>query len=317
MSISENELFSFAIITYKNFNGVFDTLESLFEQDYPRIELIIADDGSPNYGDEIGAIREYIEDNKGENIVNTVYAHLEKNQGTVLNINNAIKVSNGYYFKALGAGDCLIEGVTLSRYVEALNNSDADIVFSKLIGVAPNGEFVKHLASCEENYDLLRSMTPDELCNRLYVRNCLPAPAWVAKRKLFDKNGLFPETARLIEDYPYWLLLCQRGEKIQFIDDILIKYRLNGVSSTGQYGEAFMEDMFAIYNKHIFPYDKRFGVIQPLYNLLKKLGLEAYLAKAQWNKYNVTDKTRAYLKYGLFFVYINLQNYKIKIKNTL
>ncbi len=122
MSISENELFSFALITYKNFDGIFDTLESLFKQDYPRIELIIADDGSPNYDEEIDAIREYVEDNKGENIVNTVYAHLDKNQGTVRNINNAIKVSNGYYFKALGAGDSLANSITLSRYAKLAHN---------------------------------------------------------------------------------------------------------------------------------------------------------------------------------------------------
>ena len=310
-----NKLFSFAIITYRNFEGIEDTLHSLFEQDYPSIELIIADDGSDNYNDEIESIEKYIEQNKKENIVNVIYSHADVNQGTVKNINNAIKESNGIYFKALGCGDILADSNAISIYCDALDKNDYDIVFSKLVGVTPLGEKVYYLASCENDYDKLRSMTPSELCNRLYVRNCLPAPAWVAKKSLFERNGLFPETARLIEDYPYWLTLCQNGEKIGFIDDILIEYSLNGVSSTGNYGISFMEDMFKIYNKHIFPYDKRYGVVQPIYNGLKRLGLEAYMARAKWNSYTFKDKLAAYFKYGLFFMYIDFGNWKTNRKN--
>ena len=59
--VMKNELFSFWILTYLKFDGVYATLDSLFQQDYPEIELIISDDGSPNYYDEIEKIKEYEE----------------------------------------------------------------------------------------------------------------------------------------------------------------------------------------------------------------------------------------------------------------
>ena len=39
-------LISFVIPIYRNFEGVYDTLKSVFVQDYPNIEIILSDDGS-------------------------------------------------------------------------------------------------------------------------------------------------------------------------------------------------------------------------------------------------------------------------------
>ena len=140
--------------------------------------------------------------------------------------------------------------------------------------------------------------------NRLFVRNCLPAPAWCAKRELFEKNGYFLTTVKLIEDYPYWIHLCLNEEKIGFLDEVLIEYRLDGVSSKGQYSITFMKDMFVIYNNYIFPYDKRFSIFQPIYNWLKVQGLNAYYDKARWIELDRRQKLKSYLKYGLMYLYI-------------
>ncbi|MBO6129247.1 MAG: glycosyltransferase [Pseudobutyrivibrio sp.] len=309
------ERFSFSILTYRNFDGIYETLDSLFMQDYRDIELIISDDGSEEYEKEIVSIKEYISKNKSSNVSNVVFTHLECNKGTVENLNNAIKISSGRYFKTLGCGDSFAEVDALSRYAEVLRKEDTKLVFSKLIGITKNGEKVKYLASCEDNYDLLREMTPKELENRLYIRNCLPAPAWAARKDLFEEFGLFPNTARLIEDYPYWIFLCQNGQLFTFIDDILVKYKLDGVSSTGKYSKTFMDDMFKIYEKHIFPYDKRYGLFQPIYNYLKRQGLRAYLALAEWDDYSVREKIFQKIKYLPFFIYIDIGERLITKRN--
>ena len=308
--MSKEKLFSFAIITYKRFDGVIKTVESVFQQNYPSIELVLSDDGSDNYGEAIIEIKKYIETNRPTNVESVIYSHLQQNQGTVKNINNALKQANGVYFKALGGGDVLACPDALSRYVQYLEGHEESIVFSKLEGVTPDGTIVKHLASCEEDYDLLRSYSCGQLCDR-----CLPAPAWCARMDLFEKNGLFREDVRLIEDYPYWITLCRNGEKIGFMDDVLIRYQLDGVSSAGSYGIQFMNDMFVVYQNYIFPYDRRMGVFQPIYNALKRGGLGAYLAKAEWGQYSVLEKAKAIVKYGAFLVYIRLGNLKMALRN--
>ena len=311
----QERLISFIILVYRHFDGITRTLQSVFEQDYPQIEIIISDDGSDNYEEEIKSIKAYVDAHRTENIIRVVYNHLEENQGTVRNANSALQLAQGRYIKNLGADDTLAYPGALSRYVDFLEKSGCLICFSKLQGVDDDGKIIRNLASCADDYEPFRKMTPLEIRDRLFVRNFLPAPAWFAKRELFEKYGCYPETARLIEDYPYWIHLCTEGVRFAFMDDVLVNYRLSGVSSAGFYSEMFMKDMYAIYNEWIFPYDKRYGVLQPVYNTIKRAGLNTYTDRARWKKYSIRQKAAAWLKHGAFFAYIDYGNYRMKKKN--
>ena len=313
----EKGLISFILPVYRNFDGVCRTLQSVFDQDYPRIEIILSDDGSPNYEAEIGKIRQYIEEHKTGNIVRVVYNHLEENQGTVKNANSAYHLAQGEYIKDLAAEDVLACPDALSRYVSFLESDGCLICFARIQGIDDQGNPVRHLASSADDYAPFRKMTPLQLRDRLFVRNCLPAPAWFAKKELFEKYGFYPETARLIEDYPYWIHLCTEGVRIGFMDDVLVNYRLSGISSKGQYGVQFMKDMYAIYETWIFPYDKRYGPLQPVYNAIKKAGLNAYMDRARWDEYSGWQKTWAWIRHGAFFAYIDYGDYKVRRKNEV
>lgn len=313
--MNKAEMVSFIILTYKKFDGIYDTLDSLFIQDYPCIELIVCDDGSPNYDDEIDKIKDYIDVHKKSNIVNVRFQHNMPNMGTVQNANVAYRMAEGKYIKDLGADDELNGVDAISKYVRFIEENNAYICFSKLQGIDDCGNVIKSLESCVDNYDEVRNLTPMETRNKLFARNFLPAPAWFAKKELFEKYGYYLDVTRLIEDYPYWIHLCTEGVEFKYMDDVLINYKMTGVSSAGSYGVAFMEDMFNIYDKCIFPYDKRYGFAQPLYNFLKKMGLNAYNAKAYWDTYGIGKKLLAYIKYGVFFAYIKLGNYKNRKKN--
>lgn len=303
---------SFILLTYRNFEGVTDTLDSVFSQNYPDIEIIISDDCSPDANEKLDEICRYVDKHKGSNITEFKMRRGELNVGTVKSLNLAIKMSTGEYIKILGAEDTFVDNNTLTKYKLFLDKSGCLICCSKLQGVTPTGEIKTQLASCEDNYDALRSYSPLELRDRLFKRNCLPAPAFFFKRELFEKYGYYPESIRLIEDYPYWLMLCSQNVRFAFCDERMINYKLSGISSAGSYSKAFMEDMMKIYEIFIFPYDKRFGILQPAYNHLKKEGLGAYMAIAKWKEYSVLQKTGAYIRYGVFFLYIKLSNLKYK-----
>ncbi len=301
-------LISFIILTYKNFDGIYETLDSLFAQDYPQIELIVSDDGSPNVKDKMPDIENYINHHKKDNIVNVIINCIPENVGTVQNVNQALKLANGEYIKSLGAEDVLNATDALSRYRTFLDTSGLLICFSRLRGVTPEGAYKFKLASCEDDYNFLRSLTPEGLMNYLFKRNCLPAPALFVKKELYETYGYYPTDTRLVEDYPYWLYLCSKNVKIGFIDDRLIDYKLTGVSSAGHYSVMFMKDMFVIYEKYIFPYDRRFGIFQKIYNQLKRDGLNTYVALAEWDGYSFGKKVRTVIRFGPFLLYIKLQS---------
>ncbi len=305
---------SFVIPVYRNFDGIYPTLDSLFLQDYPSIELIISDDGSPNYDAELPRLTSYIETHRTPNIVRVLFNHLPENQGTVCNANQAYQLATGTYIKDLSPEDTLAAPDALSRYVSFLNQSGCLICFCRQEGVTETGESVPHLASSAEDYDVLRTMSPSQLRNRLFARNCLPAPAWFAKRELFEKYGYYSSLTRLVEDYPYWLHLCNEQVPIAFMDDVLIHYRLSS-SGGGNYSPAFIKDVIAINEKAIFPFDRRFGLFQPLYNALKKAGLMAYMDLALWESYTPRKKVSAVFRHGPFFLFIRLQAFLFRMKN--
>lgn len=311
----EKGLISFIIPVYRAFDGVYRTIQSVFDQDYPRIEIIITDDGSPNYEVEIAKVRRFVDEHRSDNIVRVLYNHLEENQGTVKNVNSAYRLAEGEYIKDLSAEDTLACPDALSRYVDFLESGGYLICFSKLQGIDDQGNMVRHLASSADDYAPLREMTPLQLRDRLFARNCLPAPAWFAKKELFEKYGYYPETARLIEDYPYWIHLCAENVRIGFMDDVLVNYRLSGVSSKGQYGVQFMKDLYAIYETWIFPYDKRYGILQPVYNAIKKAGLNAYMDRAQWDEYSSLQRAWSWIRHWAFYAYIDYGSYRTKRKN--
>lgn len=309
------DMVSVIILSYKNTEGIYETLESVLAQKYDNIEIVISDDGTPGFSKDAGKIQSYIESNKKSNIKNIVINAIEVNGGTVKNINSAIRKTQGRYIKILSAEDRFSGEDALDKYVAYMENSDVKIAFAKMRGVTSEGEYRYELLSCESDYDLLKGYTVEDTRKRLFRRNFLPAPAWITDRKLFEENGLFPEDTRLIEDYPYWLYLSMRGVKFGYIDEVLIDYRLSGVSSGGFYGEMFMKDMMVIYDKYIFPYDRRFGIFQPVYNCLKRAGLNFYMSQARWSKMTKSQRTLARIKYFPFYVLVKWQNFMINHKN--
>ena len=305
---------SFVIPMYRNHDKVYETLDSLFAQDYPDIELIFTDDGSPEWEDALPKMKAYVEAHAGANITRTVYSHLPENRGTVENANNGYRQAEGEYLKDMSPEDWLAGPEALSRYVALLEESGCLIGFSKMEGVDLEGRVVRHLASTEDDYAALRRMSPEELRNRLFARNCLPAPAWFAKTELFRKHGYYQSVTRLIEDYPYWIHLCNEGVRIAFWEEPLVRYRLSN-SGGGHYSVNFMKDMYALYDACIFPADRRYGALQPVYNRLKKMGLDAYMDRARWEDYSPGQKALAWLRHGIFFAYIDWGDARVRRKN--
>ena len=300
-------LVSVIVLSYKNVKGIYDTVDSILRQDYDNIEIVISDDGTPNFEEYQQELKDYIDKNKRANIADVIYNVLPENVGTVRNINSAIKLVHGKYIKLIASEDCLNNESVITKYVDFMEQNHYKIVFSKMRGVTSEEEYRYVLESCESNYDLLKSLNQQQTLHRLFRRDFLPAPASFMDVKLFEEYGLFPEDVRLIEDYPYWIHLTMSGVQFGYIDEVLIDYRLSG-SGTGRYSEAFMNDMMVIYKNYIFPYDNRFGILQDIYNALKQAGLNFYMTRAVWSRMSKSQRFIAGIKYFPFYLHVKLQS---------
>lgn len=103
--MNEHPLVSIVVITYNSGNTILETLDSIYNQTYSNIELIICDDFSR--GNTIDLCEKWIGEN-GKKFTDVSLLQNRKNTGTVKNLNNGIKASNGKYVKPLAGDDQLV-----------------------------------------------------------------------------------------------------------------------------------------------------------------------------------------------------------------
>ena len=63
----QKPVFSFAIVSYNNYRYIFEAVDSVLQQTYPAIELLVANDGSSDFNQE--ELSAYIDAHKRENLV--------------------------------------------------------------------------------------------------------------------------------------------------------------------------------------------------------------------------------------------------------
>ncbi len=110
---NEQSLVTVSVVTYNSANYIEATLQSVWSQSYPHIELIISDDASTD--DTVAICRQWLLKHK-ERFVRTQIIVSEFNTGVSANRNRAEVTARGCYIKPL-AGDDQLTPEAISRYV--------------------------------------------------------------------------------------------------------------------------------------------------------------------------------------------------------
>ena len=128
MNYIKEPLVSVVVITFNSSSYVIDTLESIRNQSYCNIELILSVDGS--YDDSIDKCEKWILKNKNR-FVKTFIVASENNTGISYNCNRGLNAANGDWLKII-AGDDMLMPNCIEDYVNFINhNNEAKFIFSK------------------------------------------------------------------------------------------------------------------------------------------------------------------------------------------
>ena len=136
-------LVSIAVVTYNSSKTVLETLDSIKEQTYPNIELIISDDCSKDNTVEL--CRGWVEKNKGR-FVRVEILTVETNTGVSANFNRADAASRGEWGKPI-AGDDLLLPNAIQEYVNyIIVHPDVVYVFANGKCFGSNEEYTRRIA---------------------------------------------------------------------------------------------------------------------------------------------------------------------------
>lgn len=239
-------LVTVCIPAYNHEKYISYAIESVLNQTYKNIELIIINDGSKDNTSEI--IKRYIEKFQ-KRFIRFEYRD-RKNKGLPKTLNECLEWAKGKYFTGIASDD-----VMLPEKVEVLvnaleSNPNCGIAFGDAFFINEKGEkILLHY----KGKDLVKEVCKDGKINSflefycndrnldyrnpaifgsyqsLIIGNYLPAMSYVVKTDLLRKVGGWSED-NIIEDWDMWLKISKVA-KFLFVDKPVALYRIHNTNT--------------------------------------------------------------------------------------
>ena len=207
MSLKKENLFVSVIIPTFNRACVLErAIDSVLNQDFKNLEVIVVDDGSTDNTREI--LNKY-----GKKI-----SVLEiSNSGVSFARNVGIKAAKGNYIAFLDSDDYW-KKKKLGQQIKALfENQDYRVIYTNEIWIRNGTRINQSKVHCKYGGAIYLKCLP----------LCIISPSSVLmQREIFDEIGLFDETLPACEDYDLWIRISHKF-KIFFLDENLI-YKTGG-----------------------------------------------------------------------------------------
>ena len=226
---NDRPLFSVVVLLYNQAQLVEEALESVFEQGYGPVELLVCDDASADGSADVAErwCREHaLRFSRWEVL------RQPGNRGILPNQLNGIRESRGEYIKTLAADDLLLPGA-LEAAAEFFGREPGVGLACGGVRAFPAAEGKRGLGwKWPGEADLpFFSLGPGLQYRRLVSgQTGILAPSVFASRKVYENIDLASLGIRLVNDYPAWLLATLAGFRFGFIGRDTSLYRLSPAS---------------------------------------------------------------------------------------
>jgi len=254
-------LVSVCIITYNSSSTVAETLEGMFSQTYPRLELLVSDDCSQD--DTVDICRQWIEKHK-DRFERTEIIVREKNGGVAANLNTVIRACRGAWIKYLAGDDILLPDCIQDNIDYVASHAATEIVFSKMRYFEEAGGKRIVTEYCKPEPELLSFFdlpAQEQYCKLLYSCRVIPGVT-VFQKKEFAVGHPLPEDYSYCEDWPHWTHLTKSGIRLRCFDKETVLYRMNG-SLSHAVASSFINERFHT-SMMAFFYSERYQELKAL-----------------------------------------------------
>ncbi len=286
--LEQKPLVSVILLCYRNASRIRPSINSVLQQDYPALELVISDDGSADFNE--ADIRAYIEQERTPNLRNYIILHSTENKGTVRNLRAALDAYTGDYYINMGADDRLAANDVISAYIDAFDTFGFNTLLVSGQMAMANEECTVTLNYALNKEDILTLCSGDS--KRLFSRlshRCLPATVATCYSRAFDSivEGRDP-AYRYSEDHHTFQRMARKGIVPVYINRITAYHPAGGVANGGslydpQVQESFRADKLRMWKKEIYPYwDDVLPADRKLHRKRLKLDRDNYILNSRF-----------------------------------
>lgn len=232
--------------TYNRESLLGETISSVINQDYPKIEYIVLDDGSTDKTSEV--VKKF----KGK----IIYRY-HKNIGEVKTVNKGFVMSHGEIIGVVNSDDPLLPGA-VSEVVKFMNNNPEIIVaYPDWVKIDKHGKEIERVTVQDFNYEYMLS-----------THDNITGPGTFFRRKVLDRLKGRDFRFRYVSDYDFWLRAGLIGEFAR-LPKILATSRVHSDQATSK------NKGFSMAMEHIRVINKIFSFLE-LPTSVKKVKKEAY-----------------------------------------
>ena len=229
-------LVSVVIPSYNHCQYVVQAIESVLDQDWPEIDLIVIDDGSKDGSSEV--IRALHEQRGGFRFMS------RENRGLIATLNELVSLAHGEALCLLASDDYLLPGSLSVRAQFLVDNPDAVAVFAD--GCQFNVETQTMEATLDERRRRLFSLV-DPLKEMLAGLH-LPIHTMLVRRNVLNKIGGFDTRYHKVEDLEVQIRLFREG-KVGFVDHPVYCYRWHETNTSRINRQCARVDRVLCYKK--------------------------------------------------------------------
>lgn len=246
----QTPIVSVVIPCYNDKEYIAETLQSIRQQTFQDVEIIIVDDGSNQATKELLITL----------VSDKVRVITQENKGLSAARNIGFKEANGEFVLTIDSDDT-VDPTFLEKALVILNKN-------KSIGAVSS-----HVSIFENDHQFIAIHTPNggRVKDFLFDNNSVSF-ALIRKQAWQEIGGYDEKMRNGFEDWEFWIAITKKGWEIAMIEQLLFNYRQKPVSMSKDAKENYREaNLNYIYKKHQDVYSNHFlEVVDFLTNLAQR-----------------------------------------------
>src|SRR5690554_4705305 len=221
-------LVSVVLITYNSSKYVLETLESVRNQTWGKIELVVSDDGSAD--DTVKISKSWLSENK-DRFHNIELITVSKNTGIPANCNRGLKAINGQWVKVISGDDVLLNNCISDNMQYAKSLPNASFIVSDLQEIDENSNVLNNNV-INEGVIFIAGLSSVKKQLKAYSRwpAFLNVPTIFCTKEVIEKVGYCDEDFRIYEDTTMVIRMMEQDFRMHYMKIPTVAYRVHNSS---------------------------------------------------------------------------------------